>query len=128
VSRSDTTDGRASITASPVAANGDCHRRQVLQLAALVAVTLSRPAFATEPATGADVAGVSTFSNASQGYSLQIPNAWEQYGKAGADAIFRDPAVKSTTVGITVLPVMVKRLEDFGTLDSVAQKLLNAGK
>ena len=50
-----------------------------------------------------------------------------QVDKAGADSLFQDPAKKSTSVGVTVYPVMISRLEEFGSLESVGDKLLGAG-
>ncbi|KAL4423069.1 hypothetical protein ABPG77_005874 [Micractinium sp. CCAP 211/92] len=66
-----------------------------------------------------------TFSNPSQGYSLMRPASWEQVGKAGADALFRDPQQKSTSVGVTVYPVTIDSLEQFGDLQMVGERLLS---
>lgn len=46
--------------------------------------------------------------------------------KAGAEVLFNDPDVTSTSVGVTVAPVRVKSLAAFGSTDEVAQKLLAA--
>ena len=51
-----------------------------------------------------------------------------QVGKAGADSLFRDPAKKSTNVGVTVYPVTIASLEQFGDLTAVGQRLLGAGR
>lgn len=50
-----------------------------------------------------------------------------QVGKMGADVLFRDPAVKSTSVGVTVYPVTISSLEEFGDLEAVGRRLLDAG-
>ena len=50
-----------------------------------------------------------------------------QVDKAGADCLFRDPASKSTTLGVTVYPVTIASLEQFGDLAAVGERLLNAG-
>ncbi|PSC73402.1 psbP domain-containing chloroplastic [Micractinium conductrix] len=68
------------------------------------------------------------FSNPAQRYTLLRPAGWEQVGKAGADALFRDPAQKSTNVGVTVYPVTVSSLEAFGDLPTVGERLLGAEK
>ncbi|PRW44979.1 psbP domain-containing chloroplastic [Chlorella sorokiniana] len=70
--------------------------------------------------------GLVTFSSPSQGYTLLRPASWEQVDKAGADALFRDPAQKSSNVGVTVYPVTIERLEQFGDLDAVGERLLAA--
>lgn len=41
-----------------------------------------------------------------------------QVDKAGADALFRDPAKKSSNVGVTVYPVTIDRLEQVGRLQA----------
>ncbi len=51
-----------------------------------------------------------------------------QVGKAGADVLFQDPAKKSTSVGITVYPVTISTLEEFGNLAAVGRRLLDAGE
>jgi hypothetical protein len=67
------------------------------------------------------------FSNPGQGYSLLRPSGWEQVDKAGADSLFRDPGKKSTNVGVTVYPVMIASLDQFGDLQAVGERLLGAG-
>lgn len=44
----------------------------------------------------------------------------------GADALIEDPSKRSTSVGVTVNPVRVQNIKDFGTLDDVGQKLMQA--
>ncbi|KAL4857785.1 PsbP domain-containing protein 2 [Chlorella vulgaris] len=66
------------------------------------------------------------FSNPGQGYSLLRPSGWEQVDKAGADSLFRDPGKKSTNVGVTVYPVMIASLDQFGDLQAVGERLLGA--
>ena len=69
---------------------------------------------------------LSSYTSAAQGYSLQRPAAWEQVEKPGADALFRDPRRKSTNVGVTVIPVMIASLEQFGDLQAAGERLLAA--
>ena len=47
-------------------------------------------------------------------------------GKAGADILFLDPERKSTTVGVTVSPVRIASLEQFGDVTTVGKRLLDA--
>ena len=47
-------------------------------------------------------------------------------GKAGADILFLDPERKSTTVGVTVSPVRIASLEQFGDVPAVGKRLLDA--
>jgi len=45
---------------------------------------------------------------------------------AGADVLFEDPGRRSTSVGVTVSPVRVASIEQFGDLEAVGQRLLDA--
>jgi len=40
--------------------------------------------------------------------------------------LFEDPARRSTSVGVTVNPVRVRQIQDFGSLQQVGDKLLEA--
>lgn len=105
------------------------NRRSTLLAAALLWISLgnSKRAQAEEPPTPTEPATV-TYTNPKQGYSLQRPAHFEQVEKAGADALFRDSNQKSTTVGVTVSPVRIASLEDFGSLETVGERLLGAEK
>jgi hypothetical protein len=46
--------------------------------------------------------------------------------KAGASALFRDASAPLSTLGVTVSPVLVQSLADFGTLAEVTAKLVAA--
>lgn len=73
-----------------------------------------------------DDAAVKEFVDKDKGYKLVVPAAWEMVGKAGADALFRNPSAKSTTVGVTVYPSKVMSTQDFGTLEEAENKLVAA--
>lgn len=66
------------------------------------------------------------YRSADEGYRIQRPSGWEQVNKAGADVLFRDPQVKKATLGVTVLPVRIATLREFGSLEQVAEKLVSA--
>jgi hypothetical protein len=70
------------------------------------------------------------YVNEAQRYSLSIPSSWERKGKAGADVLFEDPERRSTSVGVTVNPVRVASIEQFGGLEAVGKRLIEveAGK
>eukprot|EP00198_Chlamydomonas_reinhardtii_P006638 XP_001695974.1 PsbP-like protein [Chlamydomonas reinhardtii] len=68
------------------------------------------------------------YNNTAQKYQLLVPASWESKGKAGADALFEDPARRSTSVGVTVNPVKVASIDKFGSLAEVGDKLLEAEK
>ncbi len=45
---------------------------------------------------------------------------------SGADVLFEDPSRRSTSVGVTVSPVRIASIEQFGDLATVGQRLLEA--
>lgn len=61
-----------------------------------------------------------------QSYSIELPEGWQGQSKAGADVLFEDPQRPSTNIGVTVAPVRVASIAQFGTPDAVADKLLAA--
>lgn len=48
--------------------------------------------------------------------------------KPGAVVLFEDPEKKSNTIGVVVNPVRIRSLTDFGSLDDVAVRVINAEK
>lgn len=46
--------------------------------------------------------------------------------KSGANVLFEDPRSKGNNIGVVVNPVRIASLKDFGSLDDVANKLLQA--
>ncbi len=121
---------KASATAPHVAAvDALATRRDTLAALAAAAVFLAPGLARADPsaeATSSSSSDLKEFSNTKQQYRLDIPAVWDAKGKAGADALFEDPAKRSTSVGVTVNPVKVKSIEDFGGLDEVVGKLLAA--
>ncbi|KAL0043736.1 hypothetical protein WJX82_003799 [Trebouxia sp. C0006] len=72
--------------------------------------------------------GLVEYVNPKQGYRIDRPSSWEQTSKAGADVLFADPAKKSTTIGVTVSPIKIAGLEQFGDVETVRKKLMNTEK
>ncbi|KAG1671149.1 hypothetical protein FOA52_005403 [Chlamydomonas sp. UWO 241] len=66
------------------------------------------------------------FVNTEQGYAVDVPAGWERIEKMGANALFEDPARRSTSLGVTVNPVRVADITAFGSLAAVGEKLLDA--
>ena len=64
--------------------------------------------------------------SAKQSYTIELPEGWQGQSKAGADVLFEDPQRPSTNIGVTVAPVRVQSIAQFGTPDVVASKLLAA--
>ncbi|GLC40552.1 hypothetical protein PLESTB_000046000 [Pleodorina starrii] len=115
--------------------------RRTLLLVSTLALTApyhlaGRPAHAEEAAAasapaaaaadGAPAVELTPYSNAKQRYTLMVPASWDAKGKAGADVLFEDPSRRSTSVGVTVNPVKVPTIRQFGGLQEVGDKLLEA--
>ncbi|CAL8471571.1 g11113 [Coccomyxa elongata] len=67
-----------------------------------------------------------TYTSPKQGYKFQIPSDWQKTDKSGADVLFVEPSGKAGDVGVTVSPVRIKSLEQFGDLKAVGDRLLAA--
>lgn len=91
----------------------------------ILASCIGLAVISSEPAHAEADAAVK-FVSSKNGYELQLPVAWESKGKAGADALFENPARKSTNVGVTVSPVRVNAIADFGDVQAVGDRLLAA--
>lgn len=109
-----------------MSAAGNCsvHRFRSLRRA-LAALQLH---FLAETATGLQQKGLTEYVNSKQGYRIDRPSFWEQTSKAGADVLFADPLQKSTTVGVTVNPIKIAGLEQFGNVQTVRKKLVDTEK
>lgn len=68
------------------------------------------------------------FRSERNNYRLLRPTTWEEASKAGADVLFQDPSQKSTNIGITVSPIRISSLDQFGDVSTVGQKLLATEK
>lgn len=107
-------------------------RRALLHAAVVALPTALAPIGSPLPAAAAGAAGEEDapsflqFASADQGYSLSYPAGWERVDKPGADLLLRDPARKTTTTGVTVLPVRINSLPEFGDLPAVGERLLQA--
>ena len=54
-------------------------------------------------------------------YSIEYPSSWEVSSKAGADVLFKGTGVN---LGVTILPVRISHVEEYGTVDQVAEKIV----
>jgi len=59
-------------------------------------------------------------------FELSLPSSWSQYTKPGAEVLFKRPDRGSTNVGVTITPVKVRKLEDFGSLEDIRERLFKA--
>lgn len=68
------------------------------------------------------------YTDEKQGFTILRPSQWNKIDKAGATVLFEDPQSKGNNVGVVVNPVKISSLKEFGTVDVVADKLLQAEK
>lgn len=59
-------------------------------------------------------------------YSLEYPSTWDVTTKAGADVLFKGG--KGVQLGVTILPVRIASVKEYGSLDGVADKIIQAEK
>eukprot|EP00884_Botryococcus_braunii_P016533 jgi/Botrbrau1/3563/Bobra.0078s0020.1 len=78
--------------------------------------------------TGGDTSELVEFKSLKNKYRVLRPATWEETSKAGADVLFQDPLQKSTNIGITVSPIRINSLTQFGEVTSVGEKLLATEK
>ncbi len=69
---------------------------------------------------------LTSYSDASNNFRLTYPKDWTIEKKAGATALFKNPNVKYASIGVTVTPVRIDSLKEFGSLDDIGQKLVQA--
>ncbi|EFJ29374.1 hypothetical protein SELMODRAFT_91861 [Selaginella moellendorffii] len=60
------------------------------------------------------------------GFAFSRPEEWTKVDKYGATVLFEDPTKKSNSVGVVVSPVRISSLEEFGSPQEVAIKLMEA--
>eukprot|EP00798_Chlamydomonas_sp_ICE-L_P026853 gene26853-4456_t len=120
-------------------------KREFIAASAATAAGMSMawfPAEAKAEETVAAVAdknvGSTPYVNTKQKYSMAVPSEWEKIDKMGADVLFEDPSRRSSSLGVTVNPVKIKSIRDFGSveeiksiryfgsMEEVGEKLLNA--
>ncbi|KAG7568394.1 Mog1/PsbP alpha/beta/alpha sandwich [Arabidopsis thaliana x Arabidopsis arenosa] len=68
------------------------------------------------------------YTDSNNGFTLLIPSSYTKVEKAGANALFEEPNNGSNNIGVVVSPVRIKSLDQFGTPQFVADKLINAEK
>lgn len=85
---------------------------------------LTPPAFAEQPVP--DPTRMAVFVDAKNLFRVEYPETWVPVNKAGATLLLRDPSMKYSQIGVTVSPVRIRSLGEFGTAHEIGEKLLNA--
>jgi len=98
-------------------------------LGSLLAGSLSLP-LPPPPRRRATEGGVALeeYTDPADKYKVAYPAGWGKSTKSGASVLYTDPAQKYNTVGVVVVPSRIRTIQQFGTLDFAADKLLAAEK
>eukprot|EP01025_Chloroclados_australasicus_P016018 TRINITY_DN17835_c0_g1_i1.p1 TRINITY_DN17835_c0_g1~~TRINITY_DN17835_c0_g1_i1.p1 ORF type:complete len:242 (-),score=17.09 TRINITY_DN17835_c0_g1_i1:245-970(-) len=72
----------------------------------------------------AQASSLKLFQSDQFNYQFEVPQEWEKKDKAGADVLFEFPQRRSTSVGVTVTPVRVNSLSEFGTMEAAGDRLM----
>jgi len=64
------------------------------------------------------------YSDAANDFQLVPPPRWESGSKSGASAFFTDPDSKFNNLGVTITPVKIATLQEFGTAKAVADSII----
>ncbi|KAG5565372.1 hypothetical protein RHGRI_001314 [Rhododendron griersonianum] len=104
-----------------------CLRKRVLNLF-IVAVTLSLTMSSSISKVTAQDLELERYTDSKQGFTLLRPPSWVKVEKAGATVLFEEPNKATNNLGIVVSPVRLTKLEEFGSPQFVADKLIQVEK
>ena len=135
-------DHRAGVVDEDCARRGSCASSSSLRKRDLmVSLALMQGLRPTPAALADDEENTNTNTNATDGlppegttffqddknlFRLALPTGWEVVNKAGATLLLRDPAEKYSQIGVTVSPVKIASLSEFGSVHEIGEKLLKA--
>jgi|TARA_B110000483_G_scaffold33697_1_gene40977 hypothetical protein len=74
----------------------------------------------------ADEMTLTEYVDETNNFHLSYPREWVLEKKAGATALFKNPSVKYASIGVTVTPVRIDSLKEFGSLEDIGAKLVEA--
>ena len=104
----------------------ECTRREEITLGLSLLVS---QAILVKPNKAKAVPSYSRYSSrGTPKYQLQYPSTWEVTSKAGADVLLKDPERGGTSLGVTILPVRIESVDEYGSLADVGQKIIAAEK
>lgn len=104
--------------------HAECTRREHMAHGLSLVVSL---AILARPNKAKAVASYSTYSSTGTSkYQISYPSTWEVTSKAGADVLLKDPERRGTTLGVTILPVRIESVDEYGSLVDVGQKIVAA--
>ncbi|XP_057500733.1 psbP domain-containing protein 2, chloroplastic [Actinidia eriantha] len=111
---------------SPTKYPTSCLRKRLLNLS-IVAVILSSPISSISKVMAENLE-LQRYTDSKEGFTLLTPPSWIKVDKAGATVLFEEPNKAANSVGVVVSPVRLTKLEEFGSPQFVADKLIQAEK
>ncbi|KAL2347204.1 hypothetical protein Fmac_001204 [Flemingia macrophylla] len=114
---------------SPTCIHKDMHLSPSLSkrnLTLLLTTFLSVPLPNVRHALLAQELDLQRYTDSKEGFTLLTPSSWTKVDKAGATVLFQEANMGSNNIGVVVNPVRLASLEEFGTPQFVADKLLQA--
>ncbi|KAM7459737.1 hypothetical protein LguiA_036280 [Lonicera macranthoides] len=104
-----------------------CLSKRVLNLT-ILAVLSSVPLSRFSKSMAQDYLDLELYTDSKEGFTLLKPSSWIKVDKAGATALFEEENKGANNVGVVVTPVRLTSLDEFGTPQFVADKLIQAEK
>ena len=118
-------DDVASLTDSGEGARAFSRRAAIMLTSAWLSAgnAASAPAALAVESSQPDFA---VFADPKNLFRLEYPVGWEEVNKAGATLLLRDPTQKYSQIGVTVSPVKIASLAEFGSVRDIGEKLTRA--
>lgn len=105
-----------------------CLRKRMLNLS-ILALILSLPISSSiSNVVMAQDLELERYTDSKQGFTLLKPPSWVKVEKSGATVLFEEPNKAANNLGIVVNPVRLTKLEEFGSPQFVADKLIQVEK
>ncbi|XAR62837.1 hypothetical protein NMG60_11017733 [Bertholletia excelsa] len=104
------------------------NRKRMLNFSIAIAVViLSSPIPCVSKVLAEDLE-LERYTDSKDGFTLLLPHSWIKVDKAGATVLFEEPNKSGNNIGVVVNPVRIMNLQEFGTPEFVADKLIQAEK
>ncbi|XP_052188565.1 psbP domain-containing protein 2, chloroplastic [Diospyros lotus] len=104
-----------------------CLGKRMLSLS-VAAIIFSSSSIPTLSKATADDLELQRYTDLKEGFTLLLPPSWIKVDKAGATLLFEEPNKAANNIGVVVNPVRLTKLEEFGSPEFVADKLIQAEK
>ncbi|KAI8030953.1 hypothetical protein LOK49_LG01G02560 [Camellia lanceoleosa] len=103
-----------------------CLGKRMLNLSIVALVFASSPIPTSISIAIAEDLQLQRYTDPKEGFTLLTPPSWIKVDKAGATVLFEEPNKGANNVGVVVNPVRLTKLEEFGSPQFVADKLVQA--